>query len=473
MREKKAPLLYAVGLTAAFAVLAPSCKEDEPKITEPEITAFSLSTTEVSVPATENTTPVEVCAIDSWRALPAVPEPMLDQVPDWLILGNPNGEAGKDTLYITCRANTGYGPRSATVGVITGSEPNPTYIHITQKGADAGSRPAAYLSDDIIVRSEPFSVSGTKTTVTHAPVPLYFFGWGTDNDHRFTLDFPASTAGFNRAILTYRMGGGPQGCSDWDHTTYFSFKYNDEWYEIARCVTPYGNGLNASWEKKFYFDVTEYLPMLQGAVEFKVYYNGFDASASGRHHTAQLTFDLYEGTPARRPVYVAKLYDSERDGNSGYRGFLYGRKDKSIEDENRMSPRPVSIPANVKSLEMRVVISGHGADQGRFPKRPGYQVRNAAEFDLCYYTVKVNGEPMPLPGKIYILCGTNYKQAGTCYYDRANWCPGNPVRVERWKFLNINQINEIDIDFEEFEAFTNAENPAAYQVQIVLFGFDK
>ena len=66
--------------------------------------------------------------------------------------------------------------------------------------------------------------------------------------------------------------------------------------------------------------MTKYLPMLQGATEFKVYYGGFDATST-RAHTVTLTFALYESTPTRSAVYFAKVYGSSRDGNSGYRAL--------------------------------------------------------------------------------------------------------------------------------------------------------
>ncbi len=322
------------------------------------------------------------------------------------------------------------------------------------------------------------SVSGNKTSVSSEAIKLVFFGWGENNDKRFTLNFP-TTGQYKRAILKYRMGAWNQGCSPYDNTTFVMVKYQDQWYEIVRVITPFGNSFGSTWERFYYFDVTDYLPMLRGATEFRLYYGGFDATDT-RAHTATLTFDLYEGTPERTMIYAAKMYDSSRDGNSGYRGFAYGVAGHDIEVAARMGQKSFTIPAAVKTLEMRVGITGHGHDQGTFPDRTGYSTLNAAEFDRNSYTFKLNGATVAgVKGDIFITCSGNYSQAGTAYYDRANWCPGNPMLTQYWK---INKLPEgggpitLDIDLERFisaKAQTNAEGVAQYIVQVDLYGFDK
>lgn len=56
-----------------------------------------------------------------------------------------------------------------------------------------------------------------------------------------------------------------------------------------------------------------------------------------------------------------------------------------------------TLPQEVKSLLMKVAVSGHGHDQGRFIERTGYVTRNAAEFDENTYTIVINGVTQKRP----------------------------------------------------------------------------
>lgn len=342
-------------------------------------------------------------------------------------------------------------------------------------GKATASTPLTQLSKPAWYDAYPSGITGNKTSVATEAIKLEFFGWSESTDKRFTVNFPENSSKFNRAILKYRMGAWNQGPSSYDNVTMIAVKYNNEWHEITRAFTPYGNSFDSSWERYYYFDVTEYLPMLQGATEFKVYYGGFDATST-RAHTVTLTFDLYEGTATRTPVYFAKVYDSSKDGNSGYRAFAYGIAGLDIEAPERVGLRTFSIPEGVDVLEMRVAISGHGHDLGDFPDRPNYVKNNAAEFVRNTFKMKVDGVANPTDGVIWITCGNNYPQAGTCYYDRANWCPGNPLLTQYWAINDphAGKTLTLDFDFERFistKTAPNAEGAAQYIMQVDLVGY--
>lgn len=115
-------------------------------------------------------------------------------------------------------------------------------------------------------------------------------------------------------------------------------KTDGQWYELTRAFTPYGNAFNSSWSKTFWIDVSEYSSMLSGDTEFRLYYGGFDATLT-RSHAVRLDFNLYEGRPSKKVVWTSKVYDSSRDGNSGYRGWSYGVKGHDIEDASRLGKR--------------------------------------------------------------------------------------------------------------------------------------
>lgn len=309
---------------------------------------------------------------------------------------------------------------------------------------------------------------------------LSFFGWGESTDSAFTMELPTDVADIDRVLLEYRMGAWNKGPGEWDNTTmlFVEDKASGERYEIARAITPYGGSFGKYWNKTFWLDVTEYLPMLSGSTTLYLYYGGWDAN-DNRAHTVTATLHYYKGKPKRNVVFTHELYDSSKDGNSGYRGWAYGVAGHDIEDVSRLGERTVVIPDDVKSLEMRVAITGHGHDQGRFVERDNYVTLNAAEFDDNYYEVVVNGEAAAKKGYIFYSNANTYKQAGTYLYDRANWGPGLPINVQYWKIARPENgfgTLSLDLNLEEFVSemtAPNAEGVAQYIIQVNLFGYDK
>ena len=332
---------------------------------------------------------------------------------------------------------------------------------------------------------EPFYYENPESrtpayTVASEAHRLSFFGWGESTDYAFTMELPSDVTKVDRVLLEYRMGAWNKGPGEWDNTTmlFVEDKASGERYEIARAITPYGGGFGKYWNKTFWIDVTEYLPMLSGSTTFYLYYGGWDAN-DNRAHTATITLHYYNGTPKRNVVFTHELYDSSKDGNSGYRGWAYGVAGHDIEDVTRLGERIVEVPANVKTLEMRVAITGHGHDQGTFVERVGYKTLNAAEFDDNYYEVVVNGTPAAKKGHIFYENSDTYKQAGTYLYDRANWGPGLPINVQYWKIKRLENgfgTLSLDLNLEEFVSAMdapNAEGVAQYIIQVNLFGYDK
>ena len=309
---------------------------------------------------------------------------------------------------------------------------------------------------------------------------LSFFGWGEQADKKFELELPSDVSGIDRVLLEYRMGTWEKMPGEWDNTTmlFIEDKATGERYEIARAITPYGNSFGQYWKKIFWLDVTEYLPMLSGNTTFYLYYGGWDAT-DNRAHTATFTFHYYKGTPKRNVVFTQKLYDSSHNGNSGYRGWAYGVEGHDIEDVSRLGERIVEVPENVKTLEMRVAITGHGHDQGKFIERENYRTLNAAEFDDNYYEFILNGERLVTKGHIFYSNAETYKQAGTYKYDRANWGPGLPINVQYWRIERPAEgygTLSIDLDLEKFVSVMtepNAEGVAQYIVEVNLFGYDR
>lgn len=338
----------------------------------------------------------------------------------------------------------------------------------------------------------PEDLTAEHVTVQSEKMRLSFFGWSPEDDFPFTLNFPTDKS-FRRCILEYQMSGSPRP-AEWDMLTEVQV-YNPSdglWYEISRMITPYGGSFASSWKRSYFYDVTEFLPLLQqpDGTNFRIYYGGFDATEQ-RAHAATLTFHMFEGTPEQGPVvFTSQVYDSFCSGNNGYRAWAYGVQGHSIEADERLGERNIAIPENVHSGWLRVCFTGHGQEalsesgdsyattMPMFPNREGYKVNNPAEFDKNTYTIFLHGQQVETVGTIWEVNTKNYVQAGTYKYNRAGWGPGKPGNVHWWYVENLPAGGtwNINIDLEEYISNRTAPNGAYvanYYVSATLFGLEK
>ena len=323
----------------------------------------------------------------------------------------------------------------------------------------------------------PYETGTPLVTVSTEPIRLHFFGWNAEEDSLIHLSFPNNTDQYGRVWLTYRMGGWNEGPAEWDMTTMIKIydKTNDQWLELVRAITPYGGNFGPDWEKIYYIDVTEFLPLLKGNVDLRIFYCGWDAT-SKRAHTAKLTFTFFGGkNPYGEPMGWQKVYDSTlpNEGGNGYRAWSYGVAGWSIEDSTRLGPRTIDVPGGTQIVVLRVCITGHGQDAyngtGVFPTRTGNArtATSCAEFDRNYYKIFINGKEMAQQGYIWeVNAGkNNYSQAGTYRYNRAGWGPGKPCNVQHWAIGQIPPEGEhLTIDFNLDEYISPCEKPNADKV---------
>ena len=95
--------------------------------------------------------------------------------------------------------------------------------------------------------THPMADNKADFYATSDTIRLHFFGWSLDDDSIITIKFPESTDKYNRAILTYRMGGWNEGLAEWDMTTMIMIKdkRTGELYELVRAFTPYGGAFDS------------------------------------------------------------------------------------------------------------------------------------------------------------------------------------------------------------------------------------
>ncbi|MBI4645614.1 MAG: T9SS type A sorting domain-containing protein, partial [Bacteroidia bacterium] len=170
-------------------------------------------------------------------------------------------------------------------------------------------------------------------------------------------------------------------------------------YELARYITPYGNGLSLGNGWTWTFDVTDYRPLLTDSVHL---------SAGNWQELLDMRFLMIKGIPPRDVVSIQNLWNG---------GFNYGQSSDPI--ESHLTPIQVYIPSNAYTARWKSRVTGHGMDTPQ----------NCAEFCAKYHYYKINGVQQFSKLVWRDNCDLNplYPQGGTWVYDRSNWCPGAEV----------------------------------------------
>jgi hypothetical protein len=212
--------------------------------------------------------------------------------------------------------------------------------------------------------------------------------------------------------------------------------------EIGRFITPYGKWFREGREFDWVYDVTDYASLLHDSVEIRTFYDGW---SQGSIYT--LDFDLVEGTPSRDVFRVDNLYAG---------GFPYGDPNNSI--ENYLTPKTITVDPRSTNTTLKITTTGHGFGG----------TDNAAEFSDKTHTVTVDGTPRFVQRLWREDCGQNpvYPQAGTWYYQRGGWCPGDmvhPFFYDLTPFVTPGDTAVVDYDMQPY---TNADlsHPATYFV---------
>lgn len=216
--------------------------------------------------------------------------------------------------------------------------------------------------------------------------------------------------------------------------------YNN--YELGRFISPYAINFPKTFQYDYVYDVTDFSSLLHDSAEIRIEYQGYSYG-----FTATWDFIFVEGTPAREAYKVMNIYNG---------GFNYGNPNNSI--ENQLTAKNIEVDDLAKSVKIRVLITGHGAEGSE----------NCAEFCAKNYYLKLNGTQFAQQRVWKDDCGLNalFPQPGTWIYDRANWCPGELVRPFDYemKTMTAGGTYSFDMDMEPFIASGNASYNLAVQV---------
>ncbi len=210
-------------------------------------------------------------------------------------------------------------------------------------------------------------------------------------------------------------------------------------YELLSFVTPYGIGIDFGMEgKTWIFDVTDFGPILKGEKRLLMDRGG------EWQEDMDIKFCYIKGRPARNVIDIAPIWPVE--------SYNY----TNIVNNRNLEPRPFTAEADVKSMKVRVVTTGHG-QQGEFIPRNHF--------------VNVNGGPTEFSWSVWTECSDNaiYPQGGTWVYDRAGWCPGAPSDLNEFEIMPfITPNSTFTLDY----GMANATGDSRYIIntQLVKYG---
>jgi hypothetical protein len=215
-------------------------------------------------------------------------------------------------------------------------------------------------------------------------------------------------------------------------------------YELARYITPYGNGLSLGTGWTWTFDLSDYATLLHDSVHL---------SAGNWQELLDMQLLFIVGTPPRNVVGIQNLWN----GN-----FDYGFANNPI--ENHLVPLTVNVPSNAVNSRWKSRVTGHGMDSPS----------NCSEFCPRSHYYKVNGVQQFSKVAWRDNCDVNplYPQGGTWVYDRSNWCPGAEVWTYDWELTPHVTPGVSTVLDHDLQPYTNTSGWDYWQIedQIVYYG---
>jgi len=193
-------------------------------------------------------------------------------------------------------------------------------------------------------------------------------------------------------------------CGAWDYLANLSLADDPaNTVELARFITSYHR------ETHWVSDVSQMLPLL----------------ASGGQHAFRWSFAPSWNTQPTATHLALRLSSKKKGLTPKQATFLYAGGDfGSMYNVGRM-PVSVPIPATAKKVELFVIVTGHGSGTNQ-----------CSEFCDHQHEFTVNGtkhvKDFPLAGTNdtcipNLTNGLTPNQAGTWWFGRGGWCPGQQV----------------------------------------------
>lgn len=228
------------------------------------------------------------------------------------------------------------------------------------------------------------------------------FNTGENNrDLSFDYNLPQDVSIYHHIDLKIKLDCPSGGCDPWDRLALISLVHEQNTFEIARYITPYGIGC------EYVTDITEYRDLLAGDnVNFISHIDtwvntGWLVTLELEYLKSVSTYDRFE---------VQNIWNDSH--------LVYGDPLQSVKQPETMfelSDDPIRVV-------VKATITGHG--QGN--------TQNAAEFLPRVHKLWINDQAFP--HQIWRTdCGDNpgcSNQKGNWTSPRAGWCPGKVFLYE-------------------------------------------
>ena len=237
--------------------------------------------------------------------------------------------------------------------------------------------------------------------------------------------FPTHVGCFNEITMHYFhecIGT----CDDYDRVGYCRVKnYRGEWVELYRYVTPFGK------ECDDVLNVTDYTSVLQGLVEFEMFFQTWN----GDGYNPTINFTYTEGEPEYKYVDMNELWFGIYD---------FG-------DYANKQPVPkvnYYFPEGTEDANLKIIATGHNWSSGT---NGAYNTSNAAEFyqannNIYFNNTKVHDQ------ELWRTCSPNpaecQPQSGTWYHNRSGWCPGSIALVWDYSLSDYVDDGRVNIFYE-------------------------
>lgn len=252
-----------------------------------------------------------------------------------------------------------------------------------------------------------------------------------------TVQLPQGIGAYNELKAKLYVGcpnGVEADCDPWDRKANIDVKGPDgNWIQIIRYITPYGVACDHE------IDLTEYLSVLQGEVEFRVFIDTW---------TKGWTIDLDFTYNNEAPEYLYSQVDRIWDAN-----FNFGNM-------NNLKTVPVKtfgFPIGAEVSNLKLSTTGHGWG----PNNTG----NAAEFYETTHHIWVDGSET-FNQHLWNVCNPNPDdctgQKGTWYHPRAGWCPGAISPTHDFDLSSYIENGTIELEYifdQDYKDYCNPANP--------------
>lgn len=218
--------------------------------------------------------------------------------------------------------------------------------------------------------------------------------------------FPTHVGFFNEITMHY-FHNCIGTCDDYDRVGYCRVKnYRGEWVELYRYVTPFGK------ECDDVLNVTDYTSVLQGLVEFEMFFQTWN----GDGYNPTINFTYTEGKPEYKYVDMNELW--------------FGIYDFGDYANRQPVPRiDYLFPLGTEKANLKLITTGHNWSSGT---NGAYNTDNAAEFYEANNSVYLNYSKK-YDQHLWRTCSPNpagcQPQNGTWYHNRSGWCPGSLALV--------------------------------------------